>query len=354
MSAKPRELDYKAYVSEPITRCPPREKGRIRTLITKMREALGQAPYNTALYIPSEVSSPEVRGHMSPEHVYLLDRVRVVEADYMIVIADHTSFGIGGEVEMATALGKPVVLLSREETVSRFLTGTPANAVRALSPDYFVLYRDWRDLKPKLLPIIEGLLNEPAAKVSLDVPFWDVGARLKSIREARGYTVEALAAKTGLRVPHLIFLEKSLDDIRHELEEYQENSSFGAINLVPYQLEQLTNIGLPVLHRLAVALSVEVGTLMGDQAAPAPPKGPLRESSGKLKRIKEARLESLKGRAAQYDVTFREYEKLNQVLIDDFIQDLAFQNKKLSRNHQIISEREFLDALSQVRGAMPY
>lgn len=74
---------------------------------------------------------------MTPEHVYLLDRIRVVEADYMIVIADHTSFGVGGEVEIATSLGKPVVIISREEKLSRFLTGTPANAVRAMDDENF-------------------------------------------------------------------------------------------------------------------------------------------------------------------------------------------------------------------------
>jgi hypothetical protein len=37
---------------------------------------------------------------MTAEHVYLLDRIRVVESDFMLVVADHASFGIGGEVEL--------------------------------------------------------------------------------------------------------------------------------------------------------------------------------------------------------------------------------------------------------------
>ena len=346
-------LENRAYVSEPITRCPPREKGRIRTLIGKMREALAKPPYNTSLYIPSEVTSPEVRGHMSPEHVYLLDRVRVVEADYVLVIADHTSFGIGGEVEIATALGKPVVIMSREDKLSRFLTGTPGNAVRAIEKQgYYLLYRDWRDLKPKLLPIVEGILGEPSFKVHFEVPFWDVGKQLRLIRERKGLSVAEVAARTGLRVPHLKFLEKSLADIRRELEVYQdeENLAFGPINLVPHQLEQLTNIGLPVLHRLAVALQVPVEELMGDvQSAPSPPKGPRKETEDKLERIADARTESLKARAAQYDITFREYDKIHKALVEGFVEDLALHNRNIGRKHQLIQEQEFLDALAAVR-----
>lgn len=347
--------ENRAYVSEPITRCPPREKGRIRTLIQKMRQTLELPPYNTRLYIPSEVSSPEVRGHMLPEHVYLLDRIRVVEADYMIVIADHTSFGIGGEVEMATALGKPVIIVSREETLSRFLTGTPANAIRALDRhDHFILYKDWRDLKPMLLPVVEGILAEPAHYVNLDIPFWDVGRQLKALRKKRGLSVAELALRTGLRVPHLRFLETSLDDIRHELEVYMDDADFGAINLVPFQLEQLTNIGLPVLHKLAVALEVPVGMIMGDTNQAPIPKGPGRETKKKINRIHDARIESLKGRAAQYDVTFREYEKLQSHLVDGFLSHLETLNTKPARKHQIISEKEFLDALGEIRGNRPF
>lgn len=346
------QLENRAYVSEPITRCPPREKGRIRTLIMKMRETLEQEPYCTSIYVPSEVTSPEVRGHMTPEHIYLLDRVRVVEADYMIVIADHTSFGVGGEVEIATALGKPVVICSREEKLSRFLTGTPANAIRALDQlGYYLHYRDWRDLKPMLLPVVEGILNEPAAKVNLDVPFWDVGRQLKSIRKRKGLSIEEVAERTGLRTPHLRFLEKSLEDIRHELEVYQkEDMTFGDINLAPYQLEQLTNIGLPVLHRLAVALDEPVAQLMGDVAAPpVTKKGPSRESHDKLNRIREAREASLKARCSQFDVTFREYELLRENLVIKFMSDLELLNTKLSRRHQLIQEKEFHDALSETR-----
>ncbi len=353
----PPPPEFKAYVSEPITRCPPREKGRIRTLIDKIRASLLQPPYSTGLYVPSEVTSPEARGHITPEHIYLIDRIRVVEADYMLVIADHTSFGIGGEVEIATALGKPVVIISRERTVSRFLTGSPANAVRALERQgYYLHYRDWRDLKPRLLPIIEGILSEPATRAQLDVPFWDVGKQLRKIRAKQGISLQQLAAKTGLRVPHLRFLEKSLSEIRQELAIYQDEDhmEFGPINLIPYQLEQLTNIGLPVLHKLAVALEVPVSTLMGDLTESPLPKGPGREAKNKIHRIEDARNESLKARAAQYDVTFREYEQLQKALVTRFIADLSKHNTKPARKHEMIHEREFLDALGEVRGALSF
>ena len=173
---------YKAYLSEPITRCPVREKGRIKRLVGQLKAALTEAPFSTQLYIPSLVSDPLVRRHLTPEHVYLLDRIRIVEADYLLVLADHTSFGVGGEVEMATSLGKPIIIFSREEKLSRFLLGTPANAHLACltkeernkvlpQTSYYIHYKEWRDLKAPLLSIISKVTSGPEL-ISHQLPHW--------------------------------------------------------------------------------------------------------------------------------------------------------------------------------------
>jgi hypothetical protein len=91
--------------------------------------------------------------------------------------------------------------------------------------------------------------------------------------------------------------------------------------------------------------------LIGDvKTPPAPLKGPRRETEDKLDRIAEARTASLKARAAQYDITFREYDKLHKELVEKFVDQLALHNRKIARKHQLIQEQEFLDALASVRG----
>jgi len=341
---------YKAYISEPITRCPPREKGRIRTLLGKIAETLAEEPYRIQSYIPSLITSPEARAHMLPEHVYLLDRIRVVESDLVLVAADHASFGIGGEVEMATSLGKPVIIFSRARKLSRFLIGTPANTVKADRGDqYYLSYRDWRDLKPQLLPLVEKALERAAPM--REHAYWDIGARVRRVRARRNLSLETLAERSGVPLPQLHLLEKSIDEICQELNAYQESDALqlGSVDLSPFQLEQLANIGVPMLHRLAAALAVPVSELLGEGAPTAPPKSPAREAETRRDLIVKGRTESLKVRAALFDVTFREYERLRVKLVDDFVAGLPLPPPK-GQALQNIAEQEFRDALDEIRG----
>ncbi len=345
-------LPFKAYVSEPITRCPPREKGRIQTLVRRLTRALAEPPYLTRLYVPSLVTSPEVRDEMKPEHVYLLDRVRVAEADYMLVIADHTSFGIGGEVEMATSLGKPVIIFSRDQTLSRFLVGTPANVISARQPGrYFLAYRDWRDLREPLLELIERVLVDLKEEKRHELSFWDLGRELRALRLRRGLSIEELARRSGLRPAQLRILETSIDEIRKQMAEYRDQAGLdlGSISLGPRQLEQLANIGLPALRRLAVALDVSLQTLAGGNDEPKKGKGPSREAETMWEKAARIRAESLKPRAAQYDITYREYESLHELLVTRYLERTPAARTRASRHSHLISEDEFLQALGELR-----
>jgi len=339
---------FRAYVSEPITRCPPREKGRIRSLVLKLEETLAKPPYQTRLYIPSLVTSPEVRGQMTAEHVYLLDRIRVVESDFMIVIADHTSFGIGGEVEMATSLGKPVIIFSRAEKLSRFLLGTPSNASRHFGLGDYLRYRDWRDLKPRLLPLVEKVLAELEPSRHSGIPFFDVGKQVRAVRKGRQMSIEDLAAKTGLRPGQLRLLEKPLEIMRRELKAYEAGDQaidLGLIDFTPHQLEELANIGLPALHRLIVALEVPLATLLGENPG-RESKGPQRIAASRKARLAEIRTHQLRLKAATYHISFREYQALEKLLIDTFLDQHPL---AADRSLQVIDEKEFLDALAKVR-----
>lgn len=353
VSTENHALRFKAYVSEPITRCPPREKGRIRTLIGRLTRALVEPPYLTRLYVPSLVTSPDVREEMKPEHVYLLDRVRVAEADFMLVIADHTSFGIGGEVEMATSLGKPVIIFSRDQTLSRFLVGTPANAVAAHQPGrYFLVYRDWRDLREPLLALVEKVLIDLGNEERNEDPFWDLGGQLRGLRLRRGLSVEGLARKAGIRTAQLHILETSIGEVRRQMADYHDQAGLdlGSISLGPRQLEQLANIGLPTLRRLAAALAVPLEYLAGEDADTRKAKGPSHEAESLWEQAARARGESMKLRAAQYDITYREYERLHQLLVTDYLERAPAAVTSSRRHSHVIGADEFLAALGGLRG----
>lgn len=339
---------FLAYVSEPITRCPPREKGRIKNLVTKMTKDLADDPFFVQLYLPSQVTSPEVRMDMKPEHVYLLDRIRVVEADFMLVIADHTSFGIGGEVEMATSLGKPIIIFSRDTNLSRFLVGTPANAVRGLDPNqYFLAYKDWRDLKPQLGQVLEKVLAGLVRSRTDFSAFRDVGRNVRRLRLAAGLKIEDLADKSGLPRAQLRILEQPFEEIRRELATYGD-LDLASIKLGPYQLEQLTHMGLAALERLAEVLQVGVGELLGNMVIP--PKDPAKVARTQLRQIEQSRLENLRARAAQFDISYREFETLRHQLVDLVLERLGGGPPVKVREFQTIREQDFLNELHKTRG----
>ena len=336
----------RAYVSEPITRCPPREKGRIRTLVTKMSEALAET-FGTELYIPSLVTSPEVRDTMTAEHVYLLDRIRVVESDFMLVCADHTSFGIGGEVEMASSLSKPIIIFSRDETLSRFLVGTPCNVVRDFYDEPYIRYRDWRELKTKLFPLIEKVLADLEPAKRSGIPHTDVGKQLRKWREKRGRRIAELADLTGLRPEHLTLLEKPFEVIRSELAAYEDTDiDLGKIDFTPHQIEELANIGLPALHKLAVALECSLAELLGESGTGA--AGAARLAKKQENRLREIRTEQLARRAAQFDITYRQYQVLSVKLVDEVVDRFAGSPRGRARELQVIGEKELLDALADI------
>ncbi|PIE90602.1 MAG: hypothetical protein CR997_05005 [Acidobacteria bacterium] len=350
---------FRAYLSEPITRCPVREKGRIQRLVAQLQSALKEPPYSTQLYIPSLISDPTVRTHLTPEHVYLLDRIRIVEADYLLVLADHTSFGVGGEVEMATNLGKPIIIFSREKKLSRFLLGTPANAHMVHLKDkesndetnpYYIQYTNWRDLKTPLLRLVRQVIQSPVLK-NRHLPFWDVSSNLKEARKAKGWSKEILAAKAGILLPQLILWEKSLEEIVSELQAYQQAGQLDLdpIELNSSQLELLTNPSLNALHKLSFALGISMNDLLGDETELIKEKGPSRINRQLKTQLIRSREEVLEQRAFQFDVTFREYKALRTIFIANFIETLD--HTMLSSAHKLdrIDEQRFHEQLQKLR-----
>jgi hypothetical protein len=61
-------------------------------------------------------------------------------------------------------------------------------------------------------------------------------------------------------------------------------------------------------------------------------------------------LESLQGRAAQFDISYREFAALRHQLVDRVLERLGGGPPPKIRDFQTITEQDFLDALQQVRG----
>lgn len=346
------ESRFRAYVSEPITRCSKREKGRIKTLVRRMAEFLTQPPFETSLYIPSLVTAPEIRSQMWEEDVYLLDRIRVVQADYLLVVADETSFGIGGEVELASALGKPVVFMSRADRLSRFMLGVSGNAVKAHVGVPYLRYREWRDLKPQLIEVLPPILESVAMVETNELPLWDFGHHLKRWREQRGLSVETLARRSGLASAQIRAFEMSMEEIRRRLSVYEDEMGtlgLSQIQLTPRQREQLLNPGLDALHRLADALNVPLAQLVGEPERIMMRKGPARVSQGLKAQVKENRLDSLSLKAEQFDLTYREFLALKSRLVDEFAENAPDGFWQSHRKVYTISDEEVAACLASLR-----
>ncbi len=79
------------------------------------------------LYLPHQVSDPLLRPDLTPREVYDLDRSQIERSELVIAYVGVASLGVGCEVEIAHALGIPVLLLYESDArISRMLRGNPA------------------------------------------------------------------------------------------------------------------------------------------------------------------------------------------------------------------------------------
>ncbi|MCH8049607.1 XRE family transcriptional regulator, partial [Patescibacteria group bacterium] len=72
-------------------------------------------------------TDPEKHPDVSPRDVFDADARRARESDVTVAEVTYPSLGTGGEIAIADAAGKHVVLLSRKDAkVTRFVKGNPA------------------------------------------------------------------------------------------------------------------------------------------------------------------------------------------------------------------------------------
>jgi 2'-deoxynucleoside 5'-phosphate N-hydrolase len=113
----------KIYLSGALTGVPNiDELKKFYEAVANLCESLGHE-----VYVPHLHSDPDKHAHISSKAVYSMDRKQVLASELVIAWAGRPSFGVGQEIEIASAAGIDVVLLSEaDQPVSRMTRGNPA------------------------------------------------------------------------------------------------------------------------------------------------------------------------------------------------------------------------------------
>lgn len=266
--ARETNYQFRAYMASALTNLEKEELSNLKNLLETIYEEIFH-PKSVFLYLPHLWSEPGHDEGLTPEEVNHLDRLRLAESDFLVLCANHPSFGAGQEVEISQAMGLPILVFVQEDVkVSRMLGGVPAIAVRPYdNPEKpsrgIIAYRDTNDLKDKLKDRLQDLIKR-LAKEKNHQGHSSVTARLKSFREQKGWSLEDLANKAGFSVAFLQMLEIDqihLDNVldRYDLPNFRELQGL-SLNLTKY-----ANPGLWVLRRLSDALGVDLGTLLSEE-----------------------------------------------------------------------------------------
>ena len=189
------------------------------------------------VYVPGEHTDPQTAPAVTPTEVYWIDRERVASSDLVLIMADHPSFGVGQEAEIAANAGVPLAIFhSPQVRISKMLKGLPGHIISTTE------FHDLQDLQGA----VEQFFKHNKERLSLSRINREreyhvrVGKRVRHRREALHLTVPALAQKAELNVD----LVKSLES----------------------RPEQQSNFSLVNLRKIARALEVSLAELVRDQS----------------------------------------------------------------------------------------
>lgn len=268
--AKEETSKLRAYMSSSLTSFPSLSEGdakKKRKKIMKLNDTIKEMCKSILvdLYLPQESSNP-ASSHddgLTPDEVYLLDRWRVAEADFLIVNVNELSFGVGQEIEIANSMGIPAIIFFEENrTVSRMLKGAPCNFV---PPGYnqdqsFITYKKddvdglLEKLKDRISILKEVIKPNPEIKSTKE----SFGKKLKDLREGKGLSHKDLSEKTGLSIKFLQLLEREITDLRNLGNEKKLNNK----NFFFIDSNKFSNPGIWVLDVLTKSLNVKLENLI--------------------------------------------------------------------------------------------
>jgi serine/threonine protein kinase/transcriptional regulator with XRE-family HTH domain len=232
--AVPSSVPYRGYFACALTRSVEDEKAKaekVSGIIKSYADTNG-----CVVYFPGEHTHPQGAPDLQAHEVYWIDRERVASADLLIIFADDPSFGVGQEAEIAANAGVPIVLFhSSTAKISRMLKGIAGRIT-------LVSFDDVEQLEQKAAAFFSENRNRlHLSRLSREREYHlRVGNRVREIREQLRLSVAELAQKV---------------DVGEEL-----------IRSLETRPEQLTNISLVILRRLARALNVSPAELIRDQS----------------------------------------------------------------------------------------
>src|ERR1043166_4671156 len=102
-----RQHKYQAYASYALTALSAEESERSCDLMERLCIEVFEK-IDVFLYLPHLFSSPNAHKTMLPEHVNMLDRIRIARVDLVVFWATRPSFGAGREYEIGQAMGLPI------------------------------------------------------------------------------------------------------------------------------------------------------------------------------------------------------------------------------------------------------
>lgn len=160
---------------------------------------------NIKVHVPRKVTHPKKHSHVTPGEVYSSDRKKVLESDFVIVMTDKPSFGVGIEVGLCINALIPVIILSPiDKKVSRMLLGIPIMKYEVeVTPEN--LEAKFQEAIDILRPVITH--NKAHKRKLGQIP---VGERIKEMRVIREgeLSIDSFAKKVGITAKELKYIEE--------------------------------------------------------------------------------------------------------------------------------------------------
>lgn len=275
---------WHAYMSSALTLENAQERERMHNLNWGIKRWLQQET-ETFVYLPQDYSAPGHQDKMPAHEVYILDRWRIAESDFVVMNFDIASFGVGQEAEIACSTGIPVIAFHHHsKRVSRMVRGLPMlflSRLEGMSEDEIIKYEDQQthqDLKQKLVIQVRKLQKSITPLEPSVIPIQSFSRRFKTAIEKSGKSIEVLSKETGFTKDFLNILQQEYNSIIAMFQEYDTMRNF-RWRKIPQ--ERFSNPGLWVLQKLSRALNLRVGQLIGEEDINRIWHEPLRKASQK-------------------------------------------------------------------------
>jgi transcriptional regulator with XRE-family HTH domain len=225
-------IPYRAYLASALTGLSGESRELVISAHTEIRRAC--TSLGMTVYDPMEHTDPINFSEVSAGDVFLADRREVLSSDVLLALITEPSFGEGMELELARSTLLPVLLIvDGDKSLSKMVLGAPGvkHTVRFSDPSelFTAVVSGLRTLNPKL---VERRLLVKQALTNV------VGRNIRRLRDSVGMSVTELAQTVGTT--------------EEDIEFYEGNPDF------------VTNLGVPTLRRIAVALEVDASELLSE------------------------------------------------------------------------------------------